>query len=235
VCRLVVAFVASLVLQGAAAGAEPADAGDTEAPPPPASAGTPAKKEEKPKFSDAARLLGNRVAVAAGLTPEQREPLLPILKQFDAEMAELERKHPKPGATATAREKQAHLVVVDRGYVRIEDTFYARVEEKVLTPEQLPAWQEFRIYFAAVFPLNSVAVTREQGDQIKAMASEVIEQMKPADAKDQQDLYAKRLARLKQRARDEALTEEQRTKLAQLDANREMFLREADLAKELPF
>jgi hypothetical protein len=182
--------------------------------------------------------LFKRVAAAVELSPSQKEAILDLMVGYEKEVEAVKKLNPFP-KNGTKHDHELHLVRTDIAYSRLEDKYYGSVEKDVLTPEQLPAWHAYRIYFDATFPLNFVAVTREQGDQIKAMAKEVVAEIKPESAKGAQELYEKRKARLETRARAEVLTEEQRTKRTEMDAARAAIVRELEdadkKARDLPF
>jgi hypothetical protein len=193
-----------------------------------------------PKHTPTAGGLGlsNRVAKAVELTPSQKDAILDVMARYEGEVEAVKKQNPFP-KSGTQHDRELHLVRSDIAYSRLEDKYYGLVEKDVLTPEQLPAWHAYRIYFDATFPLNYVGVTREQGDQIKAMAKDVVSEIKPGSAKSAGDLYGKRKSRLQKRALAEVLTEEQRTKRAEMDAARAAIVREIEdadkNARNLPF
>jgi hypothetical protein len=201
-----------------------------------------AQKAPAPKpqhqYSDEARGLANRVNHAVKLRPEQREAMLETLRAYDVELKAYEKANNTKsdeygfqalGAARLAGDKKKIFEIEskrakdDQALTELEDKYYDLVESKVLTPDQVPALQSFHLYYRATFPLNWVSVIREQGDKIKAMADEVVKEISKGASP--QRVYEKRLARLNKRVREEVLTEEQRTKLTKLEADREALLK----------
>jgi Spy/CpxP family protein refolding chaperone len=173
-------------------------------------------------------LAGRVMKAVPDLTDQQKETLRDVLRDnYDAVVNPIERgaeqRHQDNLARIRARQpeipaaEQKQLRELEsRAKWRAEKRTLDLVEEKVLTPAQRPAWQAYRLYFDAVFPLNWVGVTREQGDKIKAMAPDVVKKIPPA--KTTGETHEKRLAELRERAKA-ALTEEQRKKLEPLWAD----------------